>query len=54
MGSYPLVVDDIKRGRLIAPFGFIESGHNYVLISQQPVLQARELLFLEWLKNQKI
>ncbi|WP_068716912.1 LysR family transcriptional regulator [Vibrio tritonius] len=50
MGSYPLVVDDIKRGRLIAPFGFIESGHNYVLISQHDSWNQHEQAFANWLQ----
>ena len=33
MGSYPLVVDDLQRGNLIAPFGFIQSGHHYVALT---------------------
>ncbi|GAK84156.1 D-serine dehydratase transcriptional activator [Vibrio ponticus] len=26
IGSYPLIVDDLKRGNLVAPFGFVLSA----------------------------
>ncbi len=55
MGSYPLVVDDLTQGRLVAPFGFIRSGHNYVLLQQE--LQQKgdseplEAQFTTWLQS---
>ncbi|HGF7478420.1 TPA: LysR family transcriptional regulator [Vibrio mimicus] len=52
MGSYPLVIDDLKRGNLVAPFGFVESGHNYVLLSQDRALSELELKFQSWLQAQ--
>jgi LysR family transcriptional regulator, glycine cleavage system transcriptional activator len=51
IGSYPLVADDIKSGRLIAPFGFILSGHSYVLLQQSTPLEAKEIEFQQWLKE---
>ncbi|WP_375749125.1 LysR family transcriptional regulator [Vibrio sp. HN007] len=51
IGSYPLVVDDLKNGRLVAPFGFIRSGHNYVLIRQSEEIDAKELQFQQWLEK---
>jgi DNA-binding transcriptional LysR family regulator len=45
----PLVADDIRAGRLIAPHGFIESGQDYVAL-----LRARRhrksALFCQWLQ----
>jgi len=41
IGSYPLVMDDLQRGNLVAPFGFTRSGHNYVLLSQADTLLAQ-------------
>ena len=41
IGSYPLVMDDLQRGNLVAPFGFKRSGHNYMLLSQDDVLLAQ-------------
>jgi LysR family glycine cleavage system transcriptional activator len=32
IGSYPLVEEDLKTGRLVAPFGFIDSGRIYYLL----------------------
>jgi len=51
IGSYPLVVDDLKRGRLLAPFGFIRSGHNYVLLKQEGESTLLEDQFTTWLQN---
>ncbi|BAJ02426.1 LysR substrate-binding domain-containing protein [Shewanella violacea] len=52
MGSYPMVADDIIRGKLIAPFGFSQSGQGYILLSQQvnsdDPLESR---FIHWLKK---
>ncbi|WP_028022914.1 LysR family transcriptional regulator [Enterovibrio calviensis] len=49
MGSYPLVVDDLKRGNLIAPFGFVLSKHNYILLSQNKTQDDLEQKFSHWL-----
>lgn len=49
IGSFPLVADDLKAGRLIAPFGFCPSGHNYLLIRHSQNLKAKEERFQQWL-----
>ncbi|CAM2787161.1 LysR family transcriptional regulator [Moritella viscosa] len=41
IGSYPLVMDDLQRGNLVAPFGFTRSGHRYMLLSQDDTLLAQ-------------
>lgn len=51
IGSYPLVVDDLKRGNLIAPFGFVLSGHNYILLSQKRSPDELEQSFTHWLQE---
>lgn len=51
IGSYPLVVDDLKRGNLIAPFGFVLSGHNYIVLSQENASDELEQTFTYWLQN---
>ncbi|MGF1868122.1 LysR family transcriptional regulator [Enterovibrio norvegicus] len=51
MGSYPLVVDDLTRGNLIAPFGFVPSKHNYILLSQKSAPDALEQTFTHWLQQ---
>lgn len=53
MGSYPLIMDDLKRGNLIAPFGFVSSGHRYLLLSQKNQQHDElEQSFSAWLKNE--
>ncbi|WP_394246412.1 LysR family transcriptional regulator [Vibrio profundi] len=52
MGSYPLVMDDIQRGNLVAPFGFAPSGHDYVLLSQNQPINELEQQFAGWLIEQ--
>jgi LysR family glycine cleavage system transcriptional activator len=53
IGPYPLVVDDLIAGRLIAPFGFRPSGHRYVLLSKRPVVEiARSRCLVEWLQEE--
>lgn len=55
MGSYPLVVDDIERGNLIAPFGFVLSGHNYVVLSQEiESNNGLDIKFMNWIQSQLI
>ncbi|UTV29047.1 LysR substrate-binding domain-containing protein [Photobacterium atrarenae] len=53
IGSYPLVMDDLLRGNLIAPYGFVRSGHRYVLISlyEEPRI-ALEQQFSIWIQQQ--
>jgi DNA-binding transcriptional LysR family regulator len=53
IGPYPLVVDDLIAGRLVAPFGFRPSGHRYVLLSKRPVIEiARSRCLVEWLQEE--
>ena len=53
IGSYPLVVDDLKRGGLIAPFGFVLSGNSYILLGQESTSDNDlEKQFIGWIKNQ--
>ncbi|MGF1754795.1 LysR family transcriptional regulator [Vibrio makurazakiensis] len=52
MGSYPLVMDDLKRGNLVAPFGFVPSGHKYILLRQNKASEPLEAAFIEWLQKQ--
>ena len=53
IGSYPLVIDDLKRGNLIAPFGFVLSGSSYILLGQErPSDNDLEKQFIDWIKNQ--
>lgn len=50
IGSYPLVEQDLKSGRLLAPFGFVPSGSSYHLLSPRMVpSRARIAAFTTWL-----
>lgn len=49
IGSYPLVADDLQRGNLIAPFGFVPSGHSYILLSKHHSATKLEQQFRLWL-----
>ncbi|UXA00372.1 LysR family transcriptional regulator [Vibrio splendidus] len=52
LGSYPLVADDIERGNLIAPFGFVPSGHQYILLTQDSYQDESGNSFVTWLKSE--
>jgi DNA-binding transcriptional LysR family regulator len=53
IGSYPLVVDDLKRGNLIAPFGFLLSGNSYILLDQKRTPgNDLEKKFINWISSQ--
>jgi DNA-binding transcriptional LysR family regulator len=48
IAPWPLVIDDIRAGRLIAPFGFVPSGHAYVVA--RPLRRNRKAdAFCRWL-----
>lgn len=50
IGSYPLICDEIKQGKLIAPFGFRPSGHEYVLLSHPDTnMNSAQQAFSQWL-----
>ncbi|MFA0011833.1 LysR family transcriptional regulator [Vibrio lentus] len=52
LGSYPLVADDLERGNLIAPFGFVPSGHQYILLTQDSYQDESANSFVAWLKSE--
>jgi LysR family transcriptional regulator, glycine cleavage system transcriptional activator len=53
IGPEPLVIDAIRSGRLVAPFGFKANGYRYVLLSHSPMRQdARKLKLFEWLTEE--
>ena len=51
IGSYPLVADDLTRGHLIAPFGFVLSGHRYLLLWLKRSPESLEQTFIQWLEH---
>ncbi len=53
VGSAYMVEDDLKEGRLQAPYGFTPDGSDYVLLSAQPFASdPRRLAFLGWIRSE--
>jgi len=51
IGFWHLVADDVRSGRLLAPFGFMPTGRHYTaLLPQQSRNSAR--IFADWLSGQ--
>lgn len=48
IAPWPLVVDDMKAGRLVAPFGFVPSGQSYVAV-RRPRRNRAAQIFCAWL-----
>lgn len=47
-----MVESDLQDGRLVAPYGFIADGSEYVVLSPSPVHQdARQIALLDWLRD---
>lgn len=51
VAPWPYVSDDIRFGRLIAPYGFLESGHEYVAL-RRARRNRKSVLFCEWLHEE--
>jgi LysR family transcriptional regulator, glycine cleavage system transcriptional activator len=50
IASHPLVEQDLKSGRLVAPFGFLPSGSSYcVLHARQAAANAKIAAFRSWI-----
>jgi LysR family glycine cleavage system transcriptional activator len=50
IASFPLVENDLKSGRLVAPFGFVPSGNSYcVLHARQAANNAKIAAFRSWI-----
>jgi LysR family transcriptional regulator, glycine cleavage system transcriptional activator len=50
IGSYPLVEEDLKNGRLLAPFGFLPSGRSYYLLHpSQSAVVPKVKAFQSWI-----
>ncbi|OEC94565.1 MULTISPECIES: LysR family transcriptional regulator [unclassified Rhizobium] len=51
VAPWPYVSDDIRFGRLMAPYGFLESGHEYIAL-RRARRNRKSVLFCEWLQNE--
>jgi LysR family glycine cleavage system transcriptional activator len=50
IASYPLVEQDLKSGRLVAPFGFVPSGSSYCLLyARQAANNPKIAAFRSWI-----
>lgn len=54
IGFWHLVADDVKSGRLVAPFGFMPTGRQYVALLPRPVSgsQSAARIFVQWLQEE--
>ena len=51
IAPYAVVCDDLDRGQLVAPFGFVPDGTSYHLLSRQPPEQdGRVRQLTAWLR----
>lgn len=51
IAPWPLVTDDIRAGRLLAPFGFTASGYSYVALRRARRNRKADL-FCAWLQEE--
>lgn len=51
IAPWPLVVDDLRAGRLVAPFGFSPSGQAYAAV-RRPRRSRRAQAFCAWLERE--
>jgi DNA-binding transcriptional LysR family regulator len=51
IAPWPLVIDDIRARRLVAPFGFVSSGRDYIAV-RRPRRSRKAQAFCAWLKQE--
>ncbi|MDJ0932923.1 hypothetical protein [Breoghania sp.] len=51
VAPWPLVADDIRAGRLVAPWGFVKSDKRYVCLKRQR-RNRKAARFLAWLREE--
>lgn len=55
IGSIYMVEDDVRDGRLLAPYGFAADGSEYVLLSPQPFADdPRKQRFTQWVRHEML
>lgn len=53
IAPYPMVVDALRDGRLVAPFGFVRGEQGYVLLTRRaPTEDPRLATLLAWLRRE--
>jgi LysR family transcriptional regulator, glycine cleavage system transcriptional activator len=53
VAPWPYVADDIRLGRLSAPFGFLDSGQHYVAL-RRARRHRKSSLFCDWLRREAL
>lgn len=53
IAPWPYVTSDIGLGRLVAPFGFVESSQDYVALRRSR-RSRKSTLFCEWLRSEAL
>lgn len=48
IAPWPMVSDDLASGRLVAPYGFVDSGQSYVIV-RRTRQHRKSQLFCDWL-----
>ena len=51
VAPWPYVTDDVRTGRLLAPLGFVDSGHSYVAL-RRATRNRKSKLFCDWLQEE--
>ncbi|WP_319777582.1 LysR substrate-binding domain-containing protein [Maridesulfovibrio sp.] len=52
MGPEPLVTDDLERGLLVAPYGFVETPISYVALALNKIEEDKSLHnFIRWVRE---
>lgn len=51
IAPWPYVTDDIRFGKLTAPLGFLDSGHEYVAL-RRGTRNSKSSIFCHWLARQ--
>ena len=51
VAPWPAVVDSLKAGRLVAPFGFHPSGKQYVVLTRKRP-NRKVMIFCDWLREE--
>jgi len=52
VAPWTLVMDDIRAGRLVAPFGFVASGQTYVALRRRGRAGRKADAFIDWLAEE--
>jgi LysR family transcriptional regulator, glycine cleavage system transcriptional activator len=53
IASAYMIEEELKNGRLVAPYGLVPDGSSYFVLSAEPFAQdERRLVFLDWIRQE--